>query len=368
MKKKDIDVRDIYRSKDPAPQQAPASEISDLIARALRRQWFFNLFVSLLALILVSVLTVAFITNYVSAPEETAPAGRKAPYIASYTLPAEEQWALEYQQIASQADSSEPSGPKAFSSKWVKNAAFHIIMGEQASRINNLVASQDHLETAVLTFPSMTGINGYLGTVYLKQQYFEKAIASLKKALEEDPSVAVLNNLGVAYLGMGEYKPAEALLQQVLQQRPDLAGCYKNLALLYQKTARTNEAVASFEKYFLLNPRDTGLITNYVSYLTVSGRIRDALDFLDRIEGADSLAVQLLLAKTAAQDNDAERAVRALRKAVQFITPRQLTTEMHNPVFDKIAQSAPFETLINQLEMASVSLSTNLNTKGPSGY
>ena len=368
MKKADTAVRDIYRSKDPSQDSAPVHETEDLIARALRRQWFFNLFVSLLILILFSALTVAFITDYLAVPEEAAPAGKKAPYIASYTLPAEEQWALEYQQIASQADTSEPAGPKPVSSKWVKNAAFHIIMGEQASRINNLIAAKDHLEAAILTFPTITGINGYLGTVYLKQQYFEKAVASLKKALEEDPSAAVLNNLGVAYLGLGEYKQAEALLRKVLQQRPDLAGCYKNLALLYQKTDRTHEAIASFEKYFLLNPQDTGLITNYVSYLTGSGRIRDALDFLDRIEGADSLAVQLLLAKTAARDNDAERAVRALLEAARFITPRQMMTEMHNPVFDKIAQSAPFETLINQLEMATVLLSTNLNTNGQSGY
>jgi hypothetical protein len=32
---------------------------------------------------------------------------------------------------------------------------------------------------------------------------------------------------------------------------------------------------------------------------------------------------------------------------------------MHDPVFEKIARTEPFETLLYQLEMATVSLSTN---------
>ena len=317
---------------------------------------------------LTAFLTSAIVKGFLPAPEQTVPAKTKLSRFATYTLPYDEQWALEYRQAASQADLGESTGSKAFSTKWVKNAAYHTIMGVQALQANDLTAAQGHFEVAARTFPAMTGIQRLLGEVYLKRQYFEKAVTSLQKALEEDPSVDVLNNLGVAYMGVEDYVRAETLLRQAIQQQPELTGCYKNLALLYQKTARTNEAVASFEKYFSLNPQDTVLIQSYVAYLIEVGCGRAAIDFLEQLKGADPLTIHLLLAKTAAQQEDAELAVRALREASRFTTPRHAIAEMHDPAFDKIARAEPFEALLHRLELAAVSLSTNIDSKEESRY
>jgi predicted Zn-dependent protease len=369
MKKEDTDLQDIYRSADASCEEsAPANQLSEQIAREIRKQYVFNLSAGLLGFALLAVLAAALVSDYWPKPEEIVSIGTKNPYIASYTLPLEEQWAVEYRQVAFQADSSELPGPKPLSSKWVKNTAYHIIMGEQALRLNDAGVAQDHLEAAINTFPSMTGLRRYLGEVYLKKQFFEEAAEQLQKALEEGRSADVLNNLGVAYIAVEKYDLAEGLLREALLEKPDCAGFYKNLAQLYQKSGNSNETVAAFEQYLSLNPQDTRQLENYVSYLTAAGKLRDAAVFLDRVEGADPLAVSLLLAKTAAQDNDAEIAVRALRETARLRTPRQTIAEMHDPVFDKIARTEPFETLIYQLELAAVSLSTNLNASGGNGH
>ncbi|NOU35853.1 MAG: tetratricopeptide repeat protein [Kiritimatiellaceae bacterium] len=362
MKKIDTDIRDIYRAKDLSSEAGamPEHKVAELIERSLRRQQIFNLSVGLLTLALVTILVFALVEDFLLGSAADAPVRKKSPGVPAYTLPEDEQWVLEYRQVAVEADGSARPGPKEVSTKWIKNAAYHAIMGELALRQGEPETAQNHFQVALETFPSMTGIRGNLGIAYLKQQSFEKAAEQLQKALTEGPSIAALNNLGVARLGLGEYEQAESVLRQALQQQPALSGCYKNLALLYQKSGRTNDAVGAFEKYLSLNPQDTPILEHYVSYLTAAGRLRDAIGFLERIDGADSLAVHLLLAETAARDADAKLAVQALRHSAQFLSPRQTIVKMHEPAFEKIAKTEPFETLLYQLELATVSLSTNL--------
>lgn len=352
--------------KNPPPEPAAAQRNFEIIEREIRRQRIFNLIAGLLVFILASALTTTFVVNYLSGSKKTVPTGKKISYVASRALSADEQWVQEYQQIAFKATGNEPSGPKPLSTVWVINAAYHIIMGEQALRLNDLAVAQYHLEKAHEIFPDMTGIQRDLGTVYLKQQSFTQAAPLLQQAQEQHPSIEVLNNLGVACMELSEYDRAEALFRQALQLQPDLASCYRNLAFLYQKTGRTDEAVVAFEKYFLLNPEDSALLEKYMNYLTEADRVLHATDFLERLKGADPLAVDLLLAKAAARDNDAECAVRALRKAARFLTPRQTIAEMHDDAFKPISRTEPFETLIYQLELAAVSLSTNLVETMPS--
>jgi tetratricopeptide (TPR) repeat protein len=366
MKKNDTDLQDIYHADGQTPEEpAPARTMPELLEQEVRRHRLFILIVSLSSLALFGILIFALLAHYGFAPVEPVSEKEEIYYVPSHTLPADEQWALEYRQVAPQADSSEPPGRKTLSTKWLINTAYHIIMGEQALRQNSLEASQHHLEKALEAFPELTGIQRDLGRVYLKQQSFDQAARILQQAQEQESSVELLNNLGAAYLGLQEYGRAETLFRQALQIRPDLAGCYRNLALLYQKTGITNQAVAAFEQYFALNPEDLPLLETYTAYLTGAGRSREAIRFLDRLEGADPLAVQLLLAKSAARDNDTERAVLALREAASFLSPRQMIAEMHDAAFEPIARTEPFETLTYQLELASVSLSTNLTEFAP---
>ena len=367
MKKSDIDIHDIYREK-PLKSEEPASGWStkESIDREIRRRLIVNASAVLLTIVLAVFLLTTIAKDFLYTTRQKTSARTKPASLASYTLPENEQWAIEYRQVASQAEANEPLKANEFSTKWVKNTAYHLIMGDLALRQNELETVQNHFEAAITAFPDITGVHRPLGSVYLKRQDFVKAVEQLQKALEEQTSVDILNNLGVAYMGIREYDRAETYFKLALQQQPDLAGCYKNLALLYQQINRTNEVSASFEKYFSLNPKDTVQIKNYVTYLTAAGRTGDAVNFLERLDGADPLVIYQLLAKTAAQGGDAERAVRALKETARLLTPRQTIAEMHDVVFDKIAHDESFEDLLYKLELAAVSLSTNFQAKGSS--
>ena len=369
MKKKDIDLHDIY-NEEPLKVEEPTSSWSakESIDHELRRRLVFNILVVLLTVSITTFLLVTIAKDFLYTSGQKTVARARPTVLASYTLPDDEQWAIEYRQIAFQAEAGEKPGPKDVSTKWIKNTAYHLIMSEQAMRQNELEVARNHLEAAKEAFPEMTGVHRPLGIIYLKQQNFEQAAEQLQKALEEQPSTDLLNNLGVAYMGIQKYDRAETYFQQVLQQQPGLAGCYKNLALLYQQTSRTNEAIAAFEKYCSLNPKDTTQIKTYVAYLTAAHRTGDAVAFLERLAGADPLTVFQLLARTAAQNADAERAVRALRETARFLTPRQTIAEMHDVVFDKIANDESFKDLLYKLELAAVSLSTDFEAKGSSKH
>jgi len=349
------DLRDIYQTDEPLQERAPEGGLQEMIDRSMRRQRIINGSAVGLSLLIAAVLTVALVKQlrFAGSPD---PLTTRSPYFELYSLPEEEQWALEYRQIALHADRGELPGAKPLSTKWVKNAAYHIIMGEQALRLDHLSAARYHLEKARETFPDLSGIQRILGAVCLKQLDFESADELLRAALREEESVDVLANLGAALIGLKEYAQAEDLLKTALKRQPNLIGCYKNLALLYEQTGRSAEAEKAFETYLELNPLDTKLLEHYVAWMISKTKTAEAVVFLERLEGADPAASYLLLAEALARGGDADGSVRALQQASRFLTPRQTIIEMRREGFRTIARSGPFEAFLYRMELAAVSL------------
>lgn len=362
MTQSETDLHDIYQTDEPPQETAPTVNVSDLIGRQLRRQRIWTAAIGLLMVLLAVCLTVLVVKEYLIAGQP-APAMVRVSFFEAYSLPEGEQWALEYRQIAFQAEHGEPAGAKPLSTKWVKNSAYHIIMGEQALRLNNLSAARHHLEKAREAFPELSGIQRSLGVVYLKQMDYKKASGQLQAALQEQSSVDVLNNMGAALIGTRQYEKAEGLLKEALEQRPDLSGGYKNLALLYHESGRDDEAVIAFETYFTMNPQDTEMLEHYVAWRISEGKTGEVTAFLGQLEGADPAASFLLLAGAFAEDGDADNAVRALREAARYMTPRQTIVEMRGAAFRKIARTEPFEEFLHRMELAAVSLSSGLEEK-----
>lgn len=358
MKNPNSNLQDIYQASPAPPEEGGASQsIQESIARDIRRHQIFSGLVGLLALGLIILLINLLIQAYLPEKSAEAPPLKRPAYTAMYTLPADELWAVEYRPAAEQQDSTEPTGPKPLSSKWVKNVGYHCIMGDQAFRQGNWEAAQVHFERALDIFPELSGVHRALGATYLKRRLFQPAVNQLQLGLKENPSVDVLNNLGAAYIGTGQYDLAEPLLKQVLEQSPDTTECYRNLALLYQNAGRTNDAVGAFETYLTQVPQKTDVLESYTKYQMQAGHLEEAIGFLERIKGADPVAVQMLLAKTAARNNDTERAVRALSKASAYMSPRQMIAIMHDDVFEGIVGTDPFKELLYKLKLATVSYS-----------
>lgn len=364
MKKRDSDIHDIYLSAEaaeagPELEAGTAVRISEQFERDIRRHRMISFFSGLLAGGLLLVVTLAAIKDYASQQPEPEPvASKKNTYLAAYTLPSEEQWVLEYRKVAGLSSSEDVPEENLFSTKWIKNAAYHLIMGEQALEVDEPATAQAHLEEALRIFPGIQDVRRALGAAYLKQNNFPKAVEVLELALEEGRSLDVLVNLGAAYIGVGEYERAEELLLQALAMQPDLAGCHKNLALLYKAQERADEAVSHFAAYLSSAPDDVETIGIYTDYLIGLGRTEEAMAVLEDARTENPVSVLLLLARTAARSGNAMRAVSSLEQVSHYLSPARTLVEMNDGVFDSIRRIDAFEQLSRRLELASVSLSS----------
>jgi tetratricopeptide (TPR) repeat protein len=86
-----------------------------------------------------------------------------------------------------------------------------------------------------------------------------EAVAPLRKAIEQnngrDPEAHF--KLGVALAQQKDYLNAEAALRRAVEQRGgDFAYAHYNLALLYEETGRTADAIREFETFLQQAPRD----------------------------------------------------------------------------------------------------------------
>jgi Flp pilus assembly protein TadD len=364
MHKRKDEIRDIYQAhehdfeKDFTPQVA--KERLAERQRDLRRSRIISLAAGLLALVLAVALISVVIRDFLSERKPSRRAQTKeAPFIPQHSLPADSLWVMDYAQLAAQLDRDEKPGPKPLSTKWVKNAAYHIIMGQQALYINEKKQALEHFQKVVEIYPDMEGLHGAMGTLYLQNEEYAKAVTHLEKARQEEESFDAVNNLGAAYIGTGEHDKAEKNLKRAMELKPENPICHKNLAVLYRKMSRDNDAAYQFEKYFDMQPNDLDTMQTYALYLTKLGRWREAAEFLSKLtqEVTDVAPLYFLLAQVQVQNGQQEKAVAALKRGIQLIDPKLALAWMSREEFNSVRGSAEFKTLIDQLEIASVSLS-----------
>jgi len=83
----------------------------------------------------------------------------------------------------------------------------------------------------------------------LEQQRYEQGIALLLDVVDKAPDVtAPLINLGIAYERVGDLERAEATLKKALERNPSHPVVYDELGLLYRETGRFAAARESYEK------------------------------------------------------------------------------------------------------------------------
>lgn len=322
------DLRDIYRSdsrdfeQDFTPQVA--KEIIEERQRDLRRSRFISLFFGSLVILLSVLLTILVIREYITVSEAPQQAqSEEETYIPRYTLPSDSTWVMDYRRVESELDADEEPGPKPLSTKWVKKAAYHIIMGQQALAIEEEDSALEHFQQVVNIYPDMEGIHRALGMLYLRRQDYVRAAEHLEKALTEEEVFDVVNNLGTAYIGLELYDKAEENLLRALALQPESPACHRNLAVLYRTMKRDDQAVYHFEKYLDLRPGDLDTMQTYALYLTKLGRWKEAADFLTALtqEVTDVAPIYFLLAQVQVQNGEEAKAVAALQRGIHLIDP-----------------------------------------------
>jgi len=360
-KRRHRDFQDIYLApKNSEQEEAYNWKMPPELAAQLR-QLNVRFFVSALLFVGLTVGLVVLLTHDVRmTPPEALPMARSlnGSFVPRYTLPMNEEWALIYE---SSIPHEEPSNDidRPVSSKWVKTAAYHVIMGHQALRQEQYEESAAHLETALRIFPSIEDVHEPLGIAYLKQQRFNEAAASLQTAVEENETVSAINNLGVSLMGAERFGEAESHLLRAQEEEPDQPGCYKNLALLYQKTEQPEKALRYFEKYLSLCPADFLTTECYAGYLADQGQPKKAANFLTEAchrSVKDPLPLYLLLAKIEAYATNDVGAVEALKNVRQYMSPNLALNQMNSDPFDPVRNTESFQALLRQTELDAVTM------------
>jgi tetratricopeptide (TPR) repeat protein len=89
----------------------------------------------------------------------------------------------------------------------------------------------------------------------LEQQRYEQGIALLNQVIEQAPDVAApYIDLGIAYRRQGNYERAEASLETALEINPSHPVAHDELGLVYRETGRFAAARASYEKALAIHP------------------------------------------------------------------------------------------------------------------
>lgn len=363
--KKRNELRDIYQTdhsddeKDFTPQVA--QEIIERRQRDLFRSRMVSMFFGALAIVLSIVLVAVAVRQFLNKKEGPKPV--KSPeqtYIPRHSLSSEAAWVINYKRSLGEEglEGIEDPGEKPLSTKWIKKAAYHIIMGQQALAISEPDAALEHFVDAVKIYPDLEGIHRVMGTLYIQKEEYDLAANHLELALEEEENFEVVNNLGTAYIGTENYEAAEKNLLHALELQPENPACHKNLAVLYRDMTRTDDARFHFEKYLALRPDDTKTMQTYALFLTKLGLWSEAADFLEQLteQVTDIAPVYFLLAQVEVQNGRQDKAMAALQRGIQLVDPSLALAWMGQDEFNDVRESPEFKRLADELEIASVSL------------
>lgn len=135
--------------------------------------------------------------------------------------------------------------------------------------------NRGNLETAEKKFieilkdnPDSKKAYHFLGIIYLRQEEYNGAIASLNKAVELDPvNDTAYNNLGLAYLETKKYDMAIQSFEKSISLNDKIAHRYVNLGLAAQNTEDWEKAAIALESACKIheNPENLTLLTkNYL--------------------------------------------------------------------------------------------------------
>lgn len=361
--KRNDKLRDIYQNdhadfeKDFTPQVA--QEIIEQRQRDLLRSRVLSMTFGGIAVVLTIALITVALRDFLSERNIAKPIqAKETAYIPRYTLPPETAWVMDYKQISERVGFPDEAGDKPLSTKWVKKAAYHIVMGQQALAINEPEEALKNFQAVVAIYPDIEGIHRAMGMLYIQEEQFELAAKHLTLALEEEETFDVVNNLGTAYIGTQTYDLAEKNLLRALELQPESPICHKNLAVLYQKMDRGDDATFHFEKYIDLRPEDLETMQTYALYLTKQGRWEDAAVFLEKLteQVTDVAPIYFLLAQVQVQNGQQEQAIAALKRGIQLVDPSLALAWMNRAEFNTVREMDDFKRVVDELEIASVSL------------
>ncbi len=131
---------------------------------------------------------------------------------------------------------------------------------QQAGKLlheNNFDLSLEILEETTAVSDEMWEKHLYLGENYAARGDMSKAISSLKRAIELNPSnPEIYSSLGLVSVMVGDYLKAKEFFETGIKLEPLNTDLLKNLALLYMRISRQTLAIDIMENVLNITPDD----------------------------------------------------------------------------------------------------------------
>jgi tetratricopeptide (TPR) repeat protein len=139
-------------------------------------------------------------------------------------------------------------------------------------------------------------------------------------------NAGVLNLLGQVLLKLRRPEEATTLFSQAIELEPDLANLHFNLALAYQGSGKTAEAIQSVQQAISLDPKVPVLHAKLGQLLCTIGANAEAIKVLRNALELDpkSVPVRINLAQALTDFGDVAEAEKTVRAAI-FLEPRDAT-------------------------------------------
>ncbi|MFH0954324.1 MAG: tetratricopeptide repeat protein [Verrucomicrobiota bacterium] len=355
--------QDIYGTDRRKPEFEPASDMerAELLNRpwadAVQRQRRSTLILTLVsALIIVLVGTVA-IQQYLllnrRSPARDVPQPTPRKLVSPTTLELDAQTQFLMDELTEQQAMAIPEkGDMPLNSTWVKQAAYHLLQADKASREEQFADALTAYREALLIFPALKGVQRQMGLIQLRMKDYKAAAESFEKVLtQEEPTFGVANNLGVSYLALETYNKAEANFLLASKLNPQYPLAYFNLATLYVRTGDLARASTYFGKYLMLRPDDVDAAQTYAMVLLQLKQWDRAVTLLDQIGRAapDVAPIQFRLAEALSHTDKRAAALDALKRGATLVDPRKALAWMSQPEFDLLRNDPGFRQLRDEL-------------------
>lgn len=136
--------------------------------------------------------------------------------------------------------------------------------------------------------PQRTDIRNNLGLAYLDLKKYDLALAEFNICLQDlvyQSKEKPLCNMGLAYMAMGEYSQAMAVLRRATEVAPNYAKSYQLIGLVHSAEGRYKEAIDYLSNAVKLNPGDPETLMALGDAQAKAGQLEEAAQSFSRAAG-----------------------------------------------------------------------------------
>ena len=246
-----------------------------------------------------------------------------------------------------------PDRPADLTVDWVKQAVYHLLEAEKAAQESHYDSALKEFDSVRKIYPGMKGLARMQGLIHLAQKDYPAAARAFVQALQEEPpTFGVVNNLGIAYIGMTNLPQAEVCLVEAIKMDSNYALAYYNLAMIRQRQGDAPRAADFLGIYTRMRPGDLPARENYALILLNLGQWEKASLVLDELGDAtpQSAVIQFRLAQALSHvEGKREQALSTLGHAVTLVDSRKALAWLSRPDFDLLRGDARFKSISDQL-------------------